>query len=484
MGINTRIKLLMQRRTKIIATLGPATTELKTISQLLQAGVNMFRLNMSHSDHETHTTLIYNAKQAIKETGITAVLMADLCGPKIRTGKFAEGKAQLKRGSNVTMTVRNVLGNAELIPSQYKSLHKDVKVGDNILLNDGLLSLEVLGIQDTEIECRVIHGGVISNHKGINLPDSIVSAPALTSKDRKDAQFALAQGVDYLSLSFVRTAKEVDQLRRLIKKHDSEANIISKIETPLALDNIDEILDASDAIMVARGDLGVELKPEQVPVAQLQLIDKAREKNRPVIVATQVLESMIQNARPTRAEISDISYAVSSGTDAMMLSAESSVGKFPVGSVRIMDRAIRNTESYRWQSGFFGSFGLDDTSTPPLAFGHAISNATSHLSRDLLVRAIIVISRSGMSAVTVSSARPSAPIIAISDKPEICRKMLLMWGIIPSLTNSEDLEDPASLARSRAQEFKLASPGDYILLVQGFHAEPEKNIPSVSVLQV
>lgn len=484
MSINIRIDLLLQRRTKIIATLGPASSSVKTISRLLQAGVNMFRLNMSHSDHESHAELITNIRTAFEETGITAALMADLCGPKIRTGKFEDKEITLKRGEKVTVTVRKVMGHASLIPSQYASLHKDVKTGDNILLNDGLITLQVENIDDTEVFCRVVHGGIVSDHKGINLPDSIVSAPALTTRDRKDARFALSQGVDYLSLSFVRTAKEVQLLRKLIAKENSHVHIISKIETPLALENIDEILEASDAIMVARGDLGVELKPEQVPVAQLQLIDKARHANCPVIVATQVLESMIQNARPTRAEISDISYAVSSGTDAMMLSAESSVGKYPVGSVRMMDRAIRNTESYRWRYGTFGSFGLEETSLPPLAFGHAISNATSQLSRDLLVRAIVVFSRSGMSAVTVSSARPSAPIIAISDNEDVCKRMLLMWGIIPSLSSCDEMQQPTELARKRAIEFKLASPGDYILLVQGFHAEQKLNVPSVSVLQI
>ncbi len=484
MSIKARIDLLIQRRTKIIATLGPASSEIKTISHLLQAGVSVFRLNMSHGTHTTHMGLIENIRSAIKTTGISAAVIADLCGPKIRIGKFTGGRATLRHGSKVTLTVRKVNGTAELIPSQYGSLHKDVKLQDHILLNDGLVCLRVEGIENTDIQCRVIHGGVVSDHKGINLPDSVISAPALTSRDRQDAQFAISQGVDYLSLSFVRTAEEIDRLRRLIKRAGSSTHIIAKIETPLALENIDEVLDASDAIMVARGDLGVELKPEQVPVAQLQLIDKAKRANRPVIVATQVLESMIENAQPTRAEVSDISYAVSSGADAMMLSAETSVGKFPIDSVRMMDRAIRNTESYCWRFGHAGSFGTEQPQTPPLAFGHALSNATSQLSRDLLVRTIVVISRSGMSATTVSAARPAAPIIAITDNEKVARKMLLMWGVIPSQTDNKEMEDTCGLARQRARQFKLASPGDYILLVQGFHADPLSNIPSVSILQV
>lgn len=484
MAIKTQIDLLKQRRTKIIATLGPASENVRNMSRLLQAGVNVFRLNMSYGDHATHLRLVRNIRASIKATGIPAAIMADLCGLKIRTGKFEQGKAELKRGAKLTVTVRRVMGHATLIPSQYPQLHQDVAPGQKILLNDGLITLKVLSIKDTEVTCRVIHGGIISDHKGINLPESEVSAPALTSKDKKDAVFSLAQGVDYLSLSFVRTADEIHKLRRLIKRENSEAGIIAKIETPLALQNIDEILLASDSIMVARGDLGVELKPEEVPVAQLQLIDKARAANRPVIVATQVLESMIENARPTRAEISDISYAVTSGTDALMLSAESSVGKYPARAIQMMDRAICYTESYRWRSGTFGSFGLEISDSLPPAFGDAISKATSQLSRDLLVRAIIVISRSGMSAVTVSAARPSAPIIGITDRKDVCRKMQLMWGMIPCLVRAGKIKDANQLARQKAMNYKLAKRGDYILLVQGFHANKRDNVPSVSVLQV
>lgn len=484
MSIRLQTEILKKRRTKIVATLGPATSDPATLSSLLKAGVNMFRLNMSHGEHATHAALVEAIRSAVDATGIQVTVMADLCGPKIRTGKFKQGSATLVSGNKVTMTVRKVEGDAGLIPSQYRLLNKDAEVGDSILLNDGLISLRVEAIDGTEVHCRIVHGGVISNHKGINLPDSLVSAPALTDKDKADARFALAQGVDYLSLSFVRTAREVKQLRRMIQREGSSASIISKIETPLALQNIQEILQASDAIMVARGDLGVELKPEEVPVAQMQLIDEARRMDRPVIVATQVLESMIEHARPTRAEVSDISYAVSSGADALMLSAETSVGKYPVKAVQTMDRAIRYTESYHWASNTLGDIGPAGPASPPLPVGDAVSNATSQLSKDLLVRAVVVISRSGMSAISVSAARPSAPIIAISDDAEVCRKMLLMWGVIPCKVKTEELDQPNQLARKHAKGFKLAGRDDYILLVQGFSTNKKMNAPSVSVLQV
>jgi pyruvate kinase len=483
MAIETRVSLLIRRRTKIIATLGPASADSKAINRLLESGVNMFRLNMSHGDHDSHLQHIQTIRNAMQQTGLQAAIMADLCGPKIRTGKFENGSAVLKRGEEVTVTTRQVIGSKELIPSQYKILHQDVQSGQRILINDGLLTLEVLHVLDRDIRCRVVHGGKISDHKGINLPDSNVSAPALTNKDKQDARFALEHHVDFLSLSFVRTAEEIMKLRRLIRRSRSEANIIAKIETPQALHNIDEILNACDAIMVARGDLGVELRAEEVPVAQLQLIDKARKKDRPVIVATQVLESMIENPRPTRAEISDISYAVSSGTDAMMLSAETSVGKYPVNAVRMMDRAIRHTESYRWRNDQFGSFGLEFTD-PPIEFGDAISNATSQLSKDLLVRTIVVISRSGTSAVTVSAARPSAPILGITDRPEVSRKMELMWGVVPILVKQRELDDAVKLARHYSIKTGLARKGDYILLVAGFHRNRRASTPGIVVLVV
>ena len=338
MTITTDIKLLKNRRTKIVVTLGPASSTDTMIRGLIGSGVNVFRLNMSHGDLKQHKDTYDRLRSIVDEMDVSVAILADLCGPKIRTSKFQDGQINLVNGEMVTITTRAVVGRPGLIPSQYANLASDVKTGDQILINDGYLELIVDKVEDTEIFCTVVHGGVLKNHKGINLPGIKVSAPSLTEKDIQDAEFALNIGVDFLALSFVRNATDVDDLRKIVNKINPTVGIIAKIEKPEALENITAILDASDGIMVARGDLGIELKAEQIPVSQNQLIDAARAKLKPVIIATQMLESMITNVRPTRAEVTDISYAVTSGADAVMLSAESAIGAFPIEAVNMMDR--------------------------------------------------------------------------------------------------------------------------------------------------
>jgi len=483
MGIVTDIKLLKNRRTKIIATLGPASDSAEVIRKLIEAGTNVFRLNMSHGEHASHEKTYKLVRSIADDLGKPVAILADLCGPKIRTGRFKDGQITLVNGKPVTVTTRDVEGEAGLIPSQYKALAGDVTPGDRILLNDGNLELKVDAIDGTEISCTVVYGGILKNNKGINLPGVDVSAPSLTDKDRDDAQFALGLGVDFLALSFVRCAADINDLKLIVSEAGANTNIIAKIEKPEALEDVDGILDAADGIMVARGDLGVELKPEQVPVAQSQLIDRARQKFKPVIVATQMLESMIEHARPTRAEVTDIAYAVTLGTDAVMLSAESAVGNFPVESVEMMDRILRQTEAYLWQHGGYDS-GLSTSDKAPVPLWDAMANASNGLARDLMARAVIVISQGGMSAATMSSARPAAPVVAISNQVSTCRKMAMMWSIIPVLATEDDMHDHNVLAKKVATELDLASPGDTVLLVKGFHKDPELNYPSVTVVTV
>ena len=320
MSIKTRFDLLKARRTKIIATLGPASESVENVTGLINAGADLVRLNMSHGSHQTHRVLYQRVRDCAEKISRPIAILADLCGPKIRTGSFKNGGIQLDKGDRVTVTVRDVIGETGLIPSQYEALARDIQSGDRILLADGVMELRVEEIQDTEVFCRIIHGGKLSDFKGINLPGVNVSTPALTETDRLDARFSLELGVDFLALSFVRRAADLLELRSLVEEVGREVGIIAKIEKPEALENGREILDAADGIMIARGDLGVELDPEEVPVVQHQLVLRAREVNKPVIVATQMLESMMENARPTRAEVSDVSYAVSSGADAVMLS--------------------------------------------------------------------------------------------------------------------------------------------------------------------
>ncbi|HXG12482.1 MAG TPA: pyruvate kinase [Gemmataceae bacterium] len=474
--------LLKRRRTKIIATLGPASDEPAVIERLIGAGVNVFRLNLSHGDHASHRAAYERVRAAADKLGEPVAVLGDLCGPKIRVGQFAGGKVVLEEGSRVTVTTRDVIGGPGLIPSQYEALADDVYPGDHILLDDGLLELEVEDIQGTEVGCRVVQGGVLKDRKGMNLPGVNLSTPSLTAKDKEDAYFLLDLGVDFLALSFVRRAADMEELRAMIKAVGRDTHIIAKIELPQALEAIEEILDVSDGIMVARGDLGVELPPETVPIAQRQLVARARAKAKPAIVATQMLESMIERARPTRAEVSDVSSAVFSGADAVMLSAETASGAYPVQAVEMMDRVARQVEGCLWTEGAFGAFA--DQREGPLPLSEAVARATAQLSRDLRVRTIVVFSRTGTTAGMMAAARPGAPLLAVTSDPATCRRMNLLWGVVPVLAGPGDLDHPAATARRLAKEFGLAVEGQYLLTVAGFSTEPAENAPSVTVLAV
>src|SRR5262245_12255075 len=342
--------LLKRRRTKIVATLGPASSDPGAIEQLIAAGVDVFRLNMSHGTHAEHRAAYDRVRAAAAQRDAPVAVLVDLCGPKLRVGRFAGGRIDLTAGEQVVVTTRDVPGEPGLIPSQYEALAEDVRPGDRILLDDGLLELRVERVEGTEVGCQVVHGGVLRVRNGMNLPGVDVSAPSFTEKDREDTRFALEIGADFVALSFVRRASDLDELNALVAGSRG-AHVIAKIETPEALDAIDEILDACDAIMVARGDLGVEMPPEIVPIAQRRLLARARAKNKPAIVATQMLESMVQNAQPTRAEVSDVSTAVFAGADAVMLSAETASGAHPVAAVEMMDRVSRQVEGYQWSEG-------------------------------------------------------------------------------------------------------------------------------------
>ncbi len=475
---------LKRRRTKIVATVGPASRDPAVLTALIQAGVNVFRLNMSHGDHTGHRTAYERVRAAAMGLGEPIAVLADLCGPKIRVGRFAQGKIDLPSGGRVTVTTRDVVGEPGLVPSQYVGLARDVRPGDRILLDDGLLELRVESVQGTEIACTVVHGGTLKDRKGMNLPGVAVSAPALTDKDRADALFAMELGVDYLALSFVRHARDVEGLRALVMASGQSAEIIAKIEKPEALEAIDGIVETADGIMVARGDLGVELAPESVPLAQLQLVSEARARNKPVIVATQMLESMVEHPRPTRAEVSDVSTAVFGGADAVMLSAETASGAYPVQAVEMMDRVARQVEGWLWSEGAFRTLTTAAVSVPPLPLHVAVARSTAQLARDLNVRAIVVISRTGTTARVVSAARPAAPVVAVTTEPATCRRMNLLWGIVPMLVEAAEVQQPQVLARRLAISLDLANEGQFILMVTGFRITEMESEPAVAVLRV
>jgi pyruvate kinase len=487
MSITTELDLLRYRRTKIVATLGPASNSPEMIGHLIEAGVDIFRLNFSHGTHEDHRQAYDRVRAAADRCPRPIGVLADLCGPKIRVGEFENGSIVLTEGNEVVVTVRDVMGTDGIIPSQYALLAQDVSAGDTILLADGTMGLEVSSVDGSEITCMVKQGGTLSNRKGINLPGIHVSAPCLTEKDIEDAHFACGLGVDFLALSFVRSAEDVQALRSVIADAPSVAEppwIIAKIEQPEALTHSSAIIHESDGIMVARGDLGVELAPERVPIAQDELIKQARAANKPVIVATQMLESMIDNARPTRAEVADVSQSVNNGTDAIMLSAETAAGRYPVQAVEMMDRVARYTEAHLWEQGAFGTLGRRDDLHQEVPFGDAVARATALLSRDLKVRAVVVISHGGMSAATMCAARPAAPIATVSESPRTVHRMALMWGSIPVLVSDDEIADEESIARRIARDRGLAGSGEYILLVKGFRATTALTAPSITLLTV
>jgi pyruvate kinase len=479
--------LLKNRRTKIVATVGPSSSSSDRLEALIRAGVDVFRLNFSHGRQPDHGAAYARIREVSARLGVRVGVLADLCGPKIRVGTFPGGSVELKSGEQVVVTTRDVVGAPGLIPSQYRELAEDVSPGDRLLLDDGNLELRVEAVAGTEISCRVVEGGVLKDKKGMNLPGIRVSAPSITEKDRSDARFAADLGVDFIALSFVRSASDVRELRGFLGESAQELVIVSKIEKPEALADIDNILLESDAIMVARGDLGVELPPEAVPNVQEELVDAARARNKPVIVATQMLESMIENARPTRAEVTDVANAVRSGADAVMLSGETAAGAHPVAAVVMMDQIVRRTESYLWQNGAFGGF---DRYTPtPVQVASptvesAVADATALLSRELGVRGIITLCSSGRSAAVMSAARPAAPIVGVCAESARAGFALgrLAWGVLPLFASEEDRAVPEALARRLARELGLAEAGQRVLLVAGFSADPEHNMPSVTIL--
>jgi pyruvate kinase len=475
---------LKRRRTKIVATLGPASNSPEMLERLLAAGVDVFRLNFSHGTQPQHGETYERVRSAAKKVGKHVAVLADLCGPKIRCGKFEGDGIELEAGKEVVVTTREgVLGKPGLIPSEYKALAGDVRAGDRVLLDDGKLELKVTHVEGQDIRCLVVYGGRLTNKKGINLPGVNVSAAALTEKDKSDALFAARLGVDYMALSFVRSAADIRELKELLAVNDTPVPVVAKIEKPEALRVIGEILEVTDAVMVARGDLGVEMAAEEVPLIQQELVRLSRKAHRPVIVATQMLESMIESSRPTRAEVTDVASAAFGHTDAVMLSAETASGQFPVEAVSTMDRILRLAEGYSWKHRYFGKVS-ELAKDEQLRVGSAVSRAASLLSGDLDVRAVVVPTRSGATARVVSSEGPAAPVVATASDERVCRKLALNWGVTPELATEAALKEPAVYARALVQKMDLAKPGDPVLMVWDADKTHTGAEPTVSVLTV
>jgi len=450
-------------RTKIVATVGPASNSVARIRELIAAGVDVFRLNFSHGTHAEHQKVYKRVRRLAKAVGANVCVLQDLQGPKIRTGRLrGGGPVVLERGAKTAITTRELVGDARRFSTSYRALPKDVRRGDPILLDDGLIELRVTAVRGDTVWCKVEVGGALAEHKGINLPGVLVSAPALTPKDRRDLRFGLDLGVDAVALSFVRRAADVEVAQRLIRRQGGQAPVIAKIEQPEAVDDLDAILDTAEGVMVARGDLGVEMAPEHVPVLQKRIIREANHRAKPVIVATQMLESMVRQPRPTRAEASDVANAIFDHTDAVMLSAETAVGRYPVESVRMMARIAVAAESV--------------VTTPPReacpggtrAVPAAVADAAVDAAADVGAKAIVVFTISGATARLLAQRRPACPIQAFSPVPETCRRLAMVWGVE---AHPVAMADAADTLLTRAERLLLrleaVKRGDAIVLVAG-----------------
>ncbi|MBN8578556.1 MAG: pyruvate kinase [Cytophagales bacterium] len=410
-------------KTKIVATIGPASNNKDMLKALAREGVDVFRLNFSHGKHEDHQKVVNFIREINDELGTHIAILQDLQGPKIRVNEMEPG-TEIKAGDTITITTKEVLGNKSLVSTSYEGLPNDVQVGDMILIDDGKIELRVKDVRGIEVVCTVIYGGPLKSRKGINLPFTKVSAPSLTEKDLEDLKFGLKNKVDWVALSFVRKAKDIETLRAIINEHKSTTRIVAKIEKPEALENIDEVIAATDAVMVARGDLGVEIWMEEVPMVQKMLVAKCNQASKPVIVATQMMESMIENPRPTRAETNDVANAVMDGADALMLSAETAAGKYPIEVIRSMVRTIGSVEK---QGNIYYRYRDIDANSQNY-FNDSLILTACKLAKDVNAKAIVGMTQLGYAAIKASSHRPNANIFAFTSNDTILNTMNLVWA--------------------------------------------------------
>ncbi len=454
-----------QRRAKIVATLGPASDNEAVIHELVRSGVDVVRLNFSHGTHERKLALIKLIRKVSRDEHKPLCILADLQGPKIRTSTLKDGApVLLKAGARLTITPREVPGTASLVGTTFKTLAENVEQGSRILLSDGLIELRVHEVVDGDVVCDIINGGMLGEHKGINLPGIPVRVPSLTEKDAEDLDFALKNGVDAVAVSFVRTAEDVHLVRNRVTALGHETWIIAKLEKPQAIEHLDAILQVADGIMVARGDLGVEVPPEMVPAIQKHIIRRAAKYSKPVITATQMLESMIENPRPTRAEVSDVANAVYDGTDAVMLSGESAVGKYPVETVAMMGRIVSEAERDMKQN--YQDEQRQRQSR--LSIAETICEATAHAADDLDLRGIALFTESGQTARQLSKYHPAAPIFALSPVQITINRLSLLWGttpiLCPKINSTEALVD---CAESLLEQNGYVRPREVIAIVAG-----------------
>jgi len=454
----------MDRKTKIVATIGPASNTRPVLEKLVESGMNVARLNFSHGNYESHADVIRAVRSISRTMNRSVGILLDLQGPKIRVGKLEKGEpVRLKRNMAFAITTSSVMGTADMVSTTYRHLAADVCKGDTILLDDGLIRLLVENTREQAVECRVINGGYLKENKGINLPGVSVSSPSLTEKDKRDVNFGIKNGVDFFALSFVRSAEDLNQIKSILKKRGASIPVIAKIEKPEAVENLDDILDAADGIMVARGDLGVELKPELVPTIQKRIIQMATRKNKPVITATQMLETMSTNPIPTRAEASDVANAILDGTDAVMLSGETASGRYPVKAVRMMSKIAREAE----RSPFM-RYNIQFERDPSDLVTHAVAQSAVNILHEIDGNSIVAFSLSGKTSKQISKQRPSSPVYAFSSSKATYNRLSLLWGVTPMyIPNINDARRLVKGSENLLIEKGLVSKDDLIVLVIG-----------------
>jgi len=455
------------RRAKIVATLGPASSDPETIHRLLAAGVDVARLNFSHGRLEEHAAVLDRLRAASRRLVKAVAVLQDLQGPKIRTGPLKAGKVGvlLENGQELVITTEGDFpGDEKLVCTTYRHLAEDVRPGDRLLVDDGLLELRVLATDGVRARCEVVEGGVLKEHKGINLPGVALRAEAMSDKDRRDLAFGLAHGVDYVGLSFVRTPEDVALCRAEMERFGRVVPIIAKIEKPEAIESIDGIIAAADGIMVARGDLGVEIQPERVPTIQKEILSKSNAAGKPVIVATQMLESMIEHPRPTRAEASDVANAIWDGADAVMLSGESASGRYPLLAVQMMDRIVREAEHHLQM----GKLPAPDVWSGPAPFNAVVAGAAVRAAHEARAVAIVCFTLAGTTARLLAHYRPTVPVVAFSPDQSIRRRIALYWGVVPKVMEPiRNADLMCEMVSDRLLADEVAKAGDRVVLVFG-----------------
>ena len=450
------------KKTKIVCTIGPATETVEKLTALVNAGMDVMRLNFSHGDFTEHQQRVENLKAVRKATGQTVAILQDLGGPKIRIGEFKDGAITLKTGQTFTLTTEKIMGDEKRVSVNYPLLPKEVKVGGHILIHDGKKKLVITAIKGKEVICKVIHGGEMKSKRGVNLPGAYLSISSITEKDRADLEFGIKNNVDFIALSFVRRPADIIELRDILKKRKCDARIIAKVETPEAIENIDEIIAQADGIMVARGDLAIEIPAEEVPAAQKMMIQKCNQAGKPVITATQMLESMIKNPLPTRAEVSDVANAIIDGTDAIMLSEETTLGDFPVEAVQMMTRIALKTEPSTCSPDHEFSFDNSDKLTD------IVLQSAVFMAKETGAKYIVALTKTGRAARMIARYRPCQQVLALMSNEKDANKLALSFGCYPIVVPIfSTIEQVMVLVRKTTTQFKIAKKGDKVVIIAG-----------------